>query len=92
MIGGRLRARRSFVALSAASCLLLVSSVAAGSLGASGAPSLDDARRIVPEIANRSDASAHPARFSPDDKFSAQRLACKKRFGLLPTQKERDAL
>ena len=36
--------------------------------------------------------SAHPARFSPDDKFSAQRLACKKRFGLLPTQKERDAL
>lgn len=63
MIGGRLRARRSFVALSAASCLLLVSSVAAGSLGASGAPSLDDARRIVPEIANRSDASAHPARF-----------------------------
>ena len=36
--------------------------------------------------------SAHPARFSPNDKFSAQRLACKKRFGLLPTQKERDAL
>ena len=30
--------------------------------------------------------SAHPARFSPDDKFSAQRVACKKRFGLLPTQ------
>ena len=26
--------------------------------------------------------SAHPARFSPDDKFSAQRVACKKRFGL----------
>ena len=36
--------------------------------------------------------SAHPARFSPDDKFSAQRLACKKRFGLLPIQRERDAL
>ena len=27
------------------------------------------------------------ARFSPDDKFSKQRLICKKRFGLLPTQK-----
>jgi H/ACA ribonucleoprotein complex subunit 3 len=26
--------------------------------------------------------SAHPARFSPDDKFSRQRVACKKRFGL----------
>ena len=31
--------------------------------------------------------SAHPARFSPDDKFSKQRLICKKRFGLLPMQK-----
>ena len=31
--------------------------------------------------------SAHPARFSPDDKFSKQRVACKNRFGLLPTQK-----
>lgn len=30
--------------------------------------------------------SAHPARFSPDDKFSKERLTCKKRFGLLPTQ------
>eukprot|EP00466_Bigelowiella_natans_P020686 jgi/Bigna1/28188/gw1.51.98.1 len=30
--------------------------------------------------------SAHPARFSPDDKFSPQRITCKKRFGLLPTQ------
>ena len=29
---------------------------------------------------------AHPARFSPDDKFSKQRVACKKRFGLLLTQ------
>ena len=26
------------------------------------------------------------ARFSPDDKFSKQRLICKKRFGLLPMQ------
>ncbi|CAM9694432.1 unnamed protein product [Laminaria digitata] len=30
--------------------------------------------------------SAHPARFSPDDKFSAARVANKKRFGVLPTQ------
>lgn len=27
------------------------------------------------------------ARFSPDDKFSKHRLICKKRFGLLPTQR-----
>ena len=32
--------------------------------------------------------SAHPARFSPDDKFSTQRMATKKRFNLLPTQQE----
>lgn len=30
--------------------------------------------------------SAHPARFSPDDKFSRERTTCKKRFNLLPTQ------
>ncbi|KAG0599363.1 hypothetical protein M758_12G146500 [Ceratodon purpureus] len=30
--------------------------------------------------------SAHPARFSPDDKFSKHRVICKKRFNLLPTQ------
>lgn len=36
--------------------------------------------------------SAHPARFSPDDKFSKQRLICKKRFGLLPTQKPQPQL
>lgn len=30
--------------------------------------------------------SAHPARFSPDDKFSRHRITIKKRFGLLPTQ------
>ncbi|ORY71453.1 H/ACA ribonucleoprotein complex subunit 3 [Pseudomassariella vexata] len=27
--------------------------------------------------------SAHPARFSPDDKWSRQRVTLKKRFGLL---------
>ena len=30
--------------------------------------------------------SAHPARFSPDDKFSKERITTKKRFNLLPTQ------
>ena len=32
------------------------------------------------------------ARFSPDDKFSKHRLICKKRFGLLPTQRPQKAL
>ena len=31
--------------------------------------------------------SAHPARFSPDDKWSRQRVTLKRRFGLLLTQK-----
>nr|ALS04943.1 H/ACA ribonucleoprotein complex subunit 2-like protein [Pseudodiaptomus poplesia] len=30
--------------------------------------------------------SAHPARFSPEDKYSQERIMIKKRFGLLPTQ------
>lgn len=30
--------------------------------------------------------SAHPARFSPDDKFSKYRVGIKKRFGILPIQ------
>lgn len=30
--------------------------------------------------------SAHPARFSPDDKYSRHRVTLKKRFGLLLTQ------
>ena len=30
--------------------------------------------------------SAHPATFSPEDKYSRQRITIKKRFGLLPTQ------
>ena len=38
-----------------------------------------------------STTSAHPARFSPDDKFSKQRVAGKKRFNLLPTQQEAPA-
>ncbi|KAF2096090.1 ribosome biogenesis protein Nop10 [Rhizodiscina lignyota] len=30
--------------------------------------------------------SAHPARFSPDDKYSKHRVTLKKRYGLLPMQ------
>jgi H/ACA ribonucleoprotein complex subunit 3 len=30
--------------------------------------------------------SAHPARFSPEDKYSKQRIEIKRRFGLLLTQ------
>lgn len=30
--------------------------------------------------------TAHPARFSPDDKFSRHRVTIKKRYGILPTQ------
>ena len=36
--------------------------------------------------------SAHPARFSPDDKFSKHRIICKKRFGLLPMQQPKTPL
>ncbi|KAI0471557.1 putative ribosome biogenesis protein nop10 [Xylariaceae sp. FL0804] len=32
--------------------------------------------------------SAHPARFSPDDKWSRQRVTLKRRFGLLITQQK----
>jgi H/ACA ribonucleoprotein complex subunit 3 len=31
-------------------------------------------------------SSAHPARFSPEDKYSRQRITVKQRFGLLLTQ------
>ena len=36
--------------------------------------------------------SAHPARFSPDDKFSRHRIKLKKRFGLLLTQQPATAI
>ncbi|KAG8231892.1 hypothetical protein J437_LFUL011725 [Ladona fulva] len=32
--------------------------------------------------------SAHPARFSPEDKYSKHRVAVKRRFNLLPIQQE----
>ena len=44
------------------------------------------------DVNQEATVSAHPARFSPDDKFSKQRIACKRRFGLLLTQKPRDEL
>uniref|UniRef100_A0A5K3FPN5 Nucleolar protein 10 n=1 Tax=Mesocestoides corti TaxID=53468 RepID=A0A5K3FPN5_MESCO len=39
---------------------------------------------IDPE--GRPTQSAHPARYSPDDKYSEQRVTLKMRFNLLPTQ------
>ncbi|CAL1532305.1 unnamed protein product [Lymnaea stagnalis] len=36
--------------------------------------------------------SAHPARFSPEDKYSRHRIITKKRFGLLPTQQPKIVL
>lgn len=33
---------------------------------------------------NKPTLNAHPARFSPDDKFSGERIQLKKRHGLLP--------
>lgn len=51
-------------------------------------------RRAVQKVtaAGKPTESAHPARFSPDDKFSKQRLICKKRFGLLPMQRPKAEL
>jgi H/ACA ribonucleoprotein complex subunit 3 len=36
--------------------------------------------------------SAHPARFSPDDKYSRHRVTIKKRYGLLLTQQSKFVL
>lgn len=36
--------------------------------------------------------SAHPARFSPDDKYSRHRVTIKKRYGLLLTQQSKSHL
>lgn len=35
--------------------------------------------------------SAHPARFSPDDKYSRHRVTIKKRYGLLLTQQSKSS-
>ncbi|XP_053544949.1 H/ACA ribonucleoprotein complex subunit 3 [Bombina bombina] len=37
-------------------------------------------------------SSAHPARFSPDDKYSRHRVTLKKRFGLLLTQQPKPVM
>ncbi|TRM66244.1 hypothetical protein BD626DRAFT_546558 [Schizophyllum amplum] len=51
---------------------------------------LDEAgnRGLYPQTTDtgRITKSAHPARFSPDDKFSRHRVTIKKRFGVLLTQ------
>ena len=44
-------------------------------------------KKVAPD--GKASTSAHPARFSPDDKFSSQRVACKKRFGLHMCQQPR---
>lgn len=55
-------------------------------------PSLSRAPALAPPRAQKvapdgtPTKSAHPARFSPDDKFSRERVTLKKRFGILPTQ------
>ncbi|KAF3919120.1 hypothetical protein ABW21_db0206855 [Orbilia brochopaga] len=36
--------------------------------------------------------SAHPARFSPDDKYSRHRVTLKKRYGMLLTQQGTSSL
>jgi len=41
-------------------------------------------KKVSPE--DNPTVSAHPARFSPDDKFSRERILVKKRFGILLTQ------
>ncbi|KAI9501573.1 snoRNP complex protein [Coemansia spiralis] len=41
-------------------------------------------KKVTPE--GEVTKSAHPARFSPDDKYSRQRVTVKRRFGILPTQ------
>ncbi|CAM9375556.1 unnamed protein product, partial [Chrysoparadoxa australica] len=50
----------------------------------------EDGKRIYTlkkeDPAGNASCSAHPARFSPDDKFSKQRITNKKRFGVLLTQ------
>ncbi|XP_006809521.1 H/ACA ribonucleoprotein complex subunit 3 [Neolamprologus brichardi] len=37
-------------------------------------------------------SSAHPARFSPDDKFSRNRVILKKRFNILLTQQPKPVM
>ena len=54
---------------------------------------LEDGKRIYTTSMTSPDGgftlNAHPARFSPDDKFSAERIELKRRFNLLPTQEKK---
>ncbi|XP_025408318.1 H/ACA ribonucleoprotein complex subunit 3 [Sipha flava] len=43
-------------------------------------------KKIDPNTGNQT-LSAHPARFTPTDQHSKERIRIKERFGLLPTQK-----
>jgi len=43
-------------------------------------------KKVAPD--GRPTISAHPARFSPDDKYSRQRVTLKRRFGILLTQQK----
>lgn len=50
----------------------------------------DNGKRVYTLRVTKDDGSytlnAHPARFSPDDQYSKERLECKSRFNLLLTQ------
>ncbi|KNG88725.1 putative ribosome biogenesis protein nop10 [Aspergillus nomiae NRRL 13137] len=43
-------------------------------------------KKVTPE--GKVTKSAHPARFSPDDKYSRHRVTLKRRYGLLLTQQK----
>ena len=51
---------------------------------------LKDGKRIYTMSMTNPDGgftlNAHPARFSPDDKFSNERILLKRRFNLLPSE------
>ncbi|KAM8960278.1 H/ACA ribonucleoprotein complex subunit 3 [Pelodytes ibericus] len=47
-------------------------------------------KKVAPD--GQPTSSAHPARFSPDDKYSRHRISLKKRFGLLLTQQPRPVM
>ncbi|EPY30430.1 H/ACA ribonucleoprotein complex subunit 3 [Strigomonas culicis] len=47
-------------------------------------------KKVDPE--GRPTLSAHPARFSPDDKYSRQRVTIKRRFKVLKSEKRPHAI
>ncbi|KAJ6164622.1 H/ACA ribonucleoprotein complex subunit [Penicillium chermesinum] len=42
-------------------------------------------------VGDKVSKSAHPARFSPDDKYSRHRVTLKKRYGLLMNQTQKSS-